>query len=108
MNKHILLKEDRVDITKAFAENNLSIHALRCASLKTDKYYSWVISGPHFILYYELPSIFCCDLPTILNELSTNVPDYFEGMDLGGPNVVDKYIQNKNRKLVYRASKNSK
>lgn len=101
MNNHILIKDDRIEIEKEFAEKHLSIHALIGATLRTDTSYSWAITGDHFILYFELPSIFVCNLPALLNELYYNVPTYFAGMDLdsSGAEVLEKYIKHMNKDL---------
>lgn len=96
-DKYVTVKEDRVEIEKTFAEQYLSIHALYRASLVSDVCYSWALSGIHYILYYELPSMFSAHFVTLVDLLTVEAPDYLEAISSNLDGLHARYRENHNK-----------
>ena len=102
INKGIkIIDNDIVQITKRFAENNLSNACLKLADNKTDKYYEWTMEASAYIVMFELPSVFKVDFLEIVNMLNFYCPEYIEERKLNSNNLIEIYKENYGKKIIF-------
>lgn len=101
INKSIkVIDNEIVQITKKFAENNLSKTCLKLADCKTDTHYEWTMEAGAYMVMFELPSIFKVDFMNISNMLSFYCPEYIEEKNLNPNNLIDIFKNNYGKKIV--------
>ncbi len=103
LNKSIkILDNEVVQVTKLFAENNLSKTCLDYSDYKDDKYYEWSIGTTAYAVMFELPQIFQLNVQSIYAKLSYYCPDFVVKAGINNSNYVKKYKANYDKKLVFK------
>lgn len=103
INKSVKIVDDSfLEITKMFAENNLSKTCLRLCDEVDDKYYVWSIGSTAYMVYFELPTVFNMGIQDILSSLIFYCGDYIKEVGITSDNYMDKYKANKTKKIVFK------
>ena len=103
VNKSIKIIDNEVlQVTKLFAENNLSKICLDYADYKNDKYYEWSVGSTAYAVMFELPQVFNTNVQVIYTKLSYYCPDFAAKVGVNDSNYLKKYKTNYNKKLVFK------
>lgn len=104
INKSIkLIDKLFLEITKTFAENNLSETCLKYCDYKDDKYYEWTIGSSAYIVLFELPQVFNVHLQDVFNLLLFNCIEYVNEIGITGDNFIDIYRENLKKEIIYES-----
>lgn len=85
-------------VTKAYAEANLSVSALKYAE-KTDTHYLWDWGRTAYIVVFELPRIFNFSFHEVMRYLINYCLPYVQENNLNDNNIYTKYMENYNKKI---------
>lgn len=96
-----IVDSDVIQITKYFAENNLSKICLKLADNITDKHYEWTMEAGAYMVMFELPSVFNVDFMEITNLLGFYCEDYVSEMKLTGDNLLPIFKKNMSKKIKF-------
>lgn len=96
-----IVDSDILQITKHFAEKNLSKTSLKLADSITDKHYEWTMEAGAYMVMFELPSVFNVDFMEITNFLGFYCEDYVSEMNLTGANLLSVFKKNLNKKIKF-------
>ena len=103
VNNHIKIIDNEVlQVTKKFAENNLSQICLSCNDYKSEKYYEWTMGSTAYAVIFELPKLFNAHVQDIYSLLSFYCPEYCEKRGLNADNFVTIYTKNYKKNVVYK------
>lgn len=103
INNHIKIIDNEVlQVTKKFAENNLSQACLSCNDYKSDKYYEWTMGSTAYAVIFELPKLFNAQAQDIHSLLAFYCHEYCERRGLNSDNFVDIYKKNYNKNIIYK------
>lgn len=92
----ILQSTGKLQLTKAFAENNLSKSALKYAE-KTDTHYVYDWGRTSFIVVYELPKLFNINFGEVLRYLVNYCSLYIQDNNLTDSVVYPTFVENYNK-----------
>lgn len=96
-----IVDSDVVQITKYFADKNLSKTCLKLADNVTDKHYEWTLESGAYMVMFELPSVFKVDFMEITNLLGFYCEDYVSEMKLTGDNLLSVFKKNFSKKINF-------
>lgn len=94
----ILTNENKLQITKAYAESNLSKSALKYAD-KTDTHYLFEWGRTSYIVIYELPVLFNRAFNEVLRFLIVYCMPYAEENNLTDSVIYERYLNNYKKEL---------
>lgn len=91
--------ELKLQMTKAYAERNLSLSALKYAE-KTDTHYLWDWGKTAYIAIYELPKLFnYVPFTEIMRYLVNYCFDYVKENNLNDQVLHTRYLENCNKQI---------
>lgn len=97
LNRSIkLIDNEIIQITKKFAESNLTKECLKYSDMQTKTHYEWSLEDTGYIVAYELPVFFQFDLYDLSNKMYLYCTDYLRDRNIS----VDDFsvVFNKNMK----------
>lgn len=102
LNKSVKIIDGEIlQITKSFAERNLSKPCLKFADYSNDKYYEWEMSSSAYAVMFELPVEFGMDCMTIQSYLPVFCGDYIKAAGLNSTNLISTYKKNLTKKVKF-------
>lgn len=103
INKSIKIIDDSfMEVTKSFAENNLSKTCLKYCDYSDDKYYEWTLGSSAYIVIFELPQVFNAHIQDIFDLLLFYCIDYVNEIGITGDNFINVYRENLKKKIVFK------
>lgn len=102
INKYININQTtgKLQLTKSFAENNLTKTALKYAD-KTHTHYLWEWGKSSFVVVYELPQFFNINFGELLRYLVNYCISYMKEEDLNDSIIYTKFMDNYKKKLNF-------
>lgn len=94
----IIQSTGKLQITKKFAESNLSKSALKYAE-KTDTHYYWDWGKTSYIVVFELPRLFNIPFGEVLRFLVNFCMPYMKENDLNDSVIYTKFMDNYNKAI---------
>jgi len=91
---------DFLEITKTFAENNLSKVCLKLADWVDEEYYVWEMRTSAFMVCFEIPAVFDVGVQDILSDLIFHCGAYIKETGITSNNFMDLYKENKKKVII--------
>lgn len=102
LNKSMnLIDNEIIQVTKDFAQKNLSKECLKYADAETENYYEWSLEDTGWIVVYELPMCFDVDLYDISNKMYLYCTDYIEDREIAVDDFSHVYTKNMKKKIEF-------
>ena len=102
INKSIkVVDTDILQITKRFAENNLSRTCLKLADNVNSTHYEWTMEAGAYMVMFELPKVFEVDFVNITNLLGFYCSDYVEELVLNSDNLYNTFKKNLKKEITF-------
>ena len=100
INRSVKIEQstNKLIVTKAFAEKNLSESALKYAT-KSNTHYSWDWGTTAFIVVFELPALFELQFGELLRYLINFCKPYMEENKLTDNVIYVRYMDNCNKTI---------
>lgn len=95
----IIKSTGKLQVTKSFAESNLSSSALKYAN-KTDTHYLWDWGTTSYIVVYELPSLFNIAFPEVMRFLINYCLDYLKENKITDSVIYTRFLDNSKKRIV--------
>jgi hypothetical protein len=96
----IIKSTGKLQLTKVFADSNLSKSALKYAETTGD-YYNWDWGKSSFIVVYELPQLFNAAFGELLRYLVNYCFQYMKDEDLNDSIIYTKFMDNYGKTIKY-------
>lgn len=94
----IIQHTGKLQLTKTFAENNLSKSALKYAE-KTDTHYSYNWGKDAFIVVFELPKLFNVNFGELLRYFVNYCSGYIKDNNISDAVVYTRFMENCNKTI---------
>ena len=91
----------QLEVTKRFAENNLSKECLSRAAIVTKTHYKWSMDDTGVIVVFELPSLFKMSPQDISTIIYLNCKDYLTEKKITVDDFLKVLNNNNEKKIIY-------
>lgn len=100
INRSVRINQEtgKLEVTKSFAEKNLSESALKLAE-KTKTHYMWEWGRTAAVVLFELPKLFNSHFPEVMRNLINYCFSYVEENRLTDSVIYTRYLDNYKREL---------